>query len=115
MFKNPSPLPRYLYSTNVLVKQQSDVIRSFNTSAWAALGTDARGMHRCAKLCKKEGGGAVCKSWAFCWGAQKTCALLSRLPDSQVRRLTVCRGRGGGGEGARAGPVRAGACLSRGW
>jgi hypothetical protein len=70
----------YLYSTNLLKKQSGDVIRALDTSEWDN-GLVPKGMHKCARLCKKEGGGGICKAFTFCF-YDKQCSLLSRLPDS---------------------------------
>jgi len=70
----------YLFATNLLAKQSEDVIRSFDALPWDH-GDTPKGMHKCAKLCKKEGGGGVCVAWTFCWN-ERRCSLLSRLPDA---------------------------------
>ncbi|KAI8466196.1 MAG: hypothetical protein J3K34DRAFT_434586 [Monoraphidium minutum] len=70
----------YLYSTNLYKRQSADVIRAIDSMPWDN-GLKAKGMHKCARLCKREGGGGVCTAWTFCW-AERRCYLLSRLPGS---------------------------------
>ncbi|GBF87677.1 hypothetical protein Rsub_00388 [Raphidocelis subcapitata] len=69
----------YLVATDLLKTQKDDVIRSFDTAIWDN-GLSPKGMHKCARYCRKEGGGGVCQSWVFDW-AKHSCSLLSRLPE----------------------------------
>jgi hypothetical protein len=71
---------KYLYSTNLAKRQPGDVIRTFDSTAWDN-GINPKGMHKCARLCHKEGGGGVCAAYSFCW-SDRRCYLLSRLPAS---------------------------------
>lgn len=72
----------YLYATNLLARQSGDVFSTIPADALAG-GASPKGMHSCAKACRKEGPG-VCASWTFCWGDGDgaKCSLLSRLPAS---------------------------------
>ncbi|KAI8473380.1 MAG: hypothetical protein J3K34DRAFT_411201 [Monoraphidium minutum] len=75
----------YLFSTDLYKRQSSDVVRTFDTVLWDN-GLNPKGMHKCARMCNREGGGGVCLAWTMCWD-QRRCHLFSRLPE----QLTAAR------------------------
>ncbi|GBF87976.1 hypothetical protein Rsub_00688 [Raphidocelis subcapitata] len=84
----------YLFATDLQKVQPGDVIQSIDTLFWDG-GESSDGMHKCARVCRKEGGGGVCAAFTFCADARR-CHLLSRLPSSLEAARPPALARPGG-------------------